>query len=500
MLVGMPTSVFLMSVSQFVIVGNWLWEGKVPRKLRSFSNNRPALFVSGIFVIHVIGMLYTTDFTYGLNDLRVKLPILLLPLFLSTLPAFERKHIVTLISLFVLTVFITSVIGVVRYEWLDEGILNKRIISPFISHIRFSLMVCISLVFIFYHLYKNGIKQTSSFVGMAISLWFVWFLLYAEFYTGVVVAFVCVWVSLVFWILHFSFKYKWAYFSVLIILPIILSIQFYRLYTIFKTPLPNQELLLGIKTPSGEEYHSVLEDESLENGYYVWRNIAAKELEREWNRKSGLPYHGTDRLQQPLYSTIARYMSSKGLRKDSIDFQKLSKKDVLAIENGFTNVNQLNGTTSRLESVFFEFDNIFLNKGNTEGNSIAQRLEFWKNGWSIIKKAPLFGVGTGDIKIAFQEAYNENETQLSEKYRLRTHNQFLTIFICLGVFGFVGFVFAVYYPLFFSESRNYVFSMFLLIVTLSFLNEDTLETQAGVSFFAFFYSFILFLFPSEKSV
>lgn len=42
-----------------------------------------------------------------------------------------------------------------------------------------------------------------------------------------------------------------------------------------------------------------------------------------------------------------------------------------------------------------------------------------------------------------------------------------------------------------------VFLYFLLILLLSMLTEDTIESQAGVTFAAFFYSFLLFL-PEKK--
>jgi len=39
---------------------------------------------------------------------------------------------------------------------------------------------------------------------------------------------------------------------------------------------------------------------------------------------------------------------------------------------------------------------------------------------------------------------------------------------------------------------DYFIVVFLIIAILSMLTEDTIESQAGVTFFAFFYSFFLF--------
>ena len=40
--------------------------------------------------------------------------------------------------------------------------------------------------------------------------------------------------------------------------------------------------------------------------------------------------------------------------------------------------------------------------------------------------------------------------------------------------------------------KDYYYLVFIAIAMLSMINEDTLETQAGVTFFAFFNSFLLF--------
>ena len=43
-----------------------------------------------------------------------------------------------------------------------------------------------------------------------------------------------------------------------------------------------------------------------------------------------------------------------------------------------------------------------------------------------------------------------------------------------------------------NKQKDYWFMMFFFIAFLSMLNEDTLETHAGVTFFSYFYSLFLF--------
>jgi O-antigen ligase len=122
-----------------------------------------------------------------------------------------------------------------------------------------------------------------------------------------------------------------------------------------------------------------------------------------------------------------------------------------------------------------------------------QRLEFWKASIGIIRENLLLGVGTGDMNIAFREQYEKMNTKLAPDQRWRSHNQFLSIFIGFGIFGFIWFLTAMFYPPFMLRRQDDFFLfVFMIISVLSMLPEDTIESQTGVTFFAFFYSFFLF--------
>jgi O-antigen ligase len=122
-----------------------------------------------------------------------------------------------------------------------------------------------------------------------------------------------------------------------------------------------------------------------------------------------------------------------------------------------------------------------------------QRLEFWKASGNIIRQNLWTGVGTGDLEQAFQEEYTRSGSLLEKEFRWRSHNQFLAIFSTFGIIGLAWFLFSLIFPAArLSKFHDYYFLSFFIIVMLSMLTEDTLETQAGVTFFAFFNSFYLF--------
>ena len=122
-----------------------------------------------------------------------------------------------------------------------------------------------------------------------------------------------------------------------------------------------------------------------------------------------------------------------------------------------------------------------------------QRIEFIKASLNIIKENILFGVGTGDIANAFANYYEETNSKLLPENRFRSHNQYLAITVAFGIVGLLWFLFSMFYPIFADKkNRNYLYLIFIFIMALSMLTEDTLETQIGVTLFAFFNSFLVF--------
>jgi hypothetical protein len=247
-------------------------------------------------------------------------------------------------------------------------------------------------------------------------------------------------------------------------------------------------------TPRGEKYYHEASSREIENGNYVRIYIAREELEKSWNSRSVIAFDSIDRKGHFIEYTIYRFLTSKGLRKDADGLAALSGHEVFAIENGIANVEYQDKSSlrDRIRQVIWELDWYFKNY-NPTGHSITMRLEFWKVGLGIVRENLFLGVGTGDVPRAYEEGYLKSNTQLGKNFWHRSHNQFLAITIALGLFGLCYFLFSLAFPFFASaNARSYFYLTFFVIAVFSMLTEDTLETQAGVSFFAFFTALLLF--------
>jgi hypothetical protein len=488
---SLPLSLFITSLSQFILLAAFLFEDNPVTKLKRFGSNKAALLFCGIWVLHLAGMLWTQDVQEGLKDLRIKLPILLLPVIIAGSRPLSQKQFRAVMYVFIAAVLAGTLISMAVLAGFIPGEINDiRDVFIFkISHIRFSLFVCLSIFTLLHFNFKGGsIKQKTA--AIIISAWFIYFLIIVESITGLVIMGICAVFILISGIFsEKNKKKKLIYLSILIGIPVIIFFslrnlvnEFYKVrHPVFST---------SEKTSQGNEYKFENEAQEYENGYPVYAYLCEPEMRTEWNRLSNVPYDSLDERNQAIRFTLMRFLSSKGLRKDGEGVRSLSQSEVRSVEKGIANVNyqDVSSLKVRLMQIIFEADH-YAKGGSPSGHSITQRLEFWKAGWNIFKKNPLTGVGTGDMPLSYKSQYEEMQSRLDVTHRLRAHNQFLSILVAFGVLGCIYFAFALMYPFLKNYHRNnFLFFVFMLIALLSMMTEDTLETQPGATFVAFFFS------------
>ncbi len=164
------------------------------------------------------------------------------------------------------------------------------------------------------------------------------------------------------------------------------------------------------------------------------------------------------------------------------------------IENDCANVNYVRnpGFKTRILKILKGYE-VYNLTGNPSGSSVMQRIEYLKASLAVIKENWLTGVGTGDLEISLYNKYDEMGSMLKDQFRYHAHNQFFAVLISFGIFGFLIFIYALIYPPLVTRSFNdYFFIVFFFIMIISMFSDDTLETQAGVTLFAFFYTFLMF--------
>ncbi len=117
--------------------------------------------------------------------------------------------------------------------------------------------------------------------------------------------------------------------------------------------------------------------------------------------------------------------------------------------------------------------------------SDSERLASLQVGLKIGNEHPFLGVGAGDLKQEVEKVY---ATEFGGDYTFRMpHNQFISVYAGTGLIGLSAFVFGFFFPLFYRENyRNSLFLALHAIIFISFMMENTIENNFGVSLYLLF--------------
>lgn len=128
------------------------------------------------------------------------------------------------------------------------------------------------------------------------------------------------------------------------------------------------------------------------------------------------------------------------------------------------------------------------NIDKTDVESTAVRILIWKESIKLIENNVIFGTSAGDANDKLIEAYKREGLEGALLKKLNAHNQFLQTFIGTGIIGFVLLLLMTLGVLIYSFiKKNYILSLFSILIIFNFLVESMLQAQAGFIFFAFFF-------------
>lgn len=496
----LPWSEYLLSNAQFLLIGNWLVEGVVRKDLagrfkRAFTHPAGLVFLS-FFGLHAVGLLWTEDMAWGLDLCRILLPVLAFtPVLVSTTPLSVRELRTVLLLGAWSTLASTLVCLGLKYEVIGQG--GYRELSVFISHIRLALLLCFSVAVFALMRVRNPWSRVAH--GLAIG-WCVFFLDRLSSLPGLFILVLLLAYAIWRWTATRSGLLRWAVRVTFVLVPLVASAYAQWCVKEFFREDGTDLSHLDERSAGGEVYYHDRAQPLRENGHYVWINVADGELQRAWQRRSARAYMHVDAKGQPLRHTLIRYMASLGLRKDSLGALALTEEDVRRVENGIPSVvvGRRDPLRARIDQLLYEWDH-YRAKGDASGHSVAMRYEFLRTGWSIAKAHMLFGVGTGDTRPAFAAEYDRQHSPLGGNWRRRAHNEYLTLWISFGIIGLLWSLFSCAWPAWRTGAfQRPLFVCWAIIFAVSCLSEDTIETQMGATFFAYFYTLLVFAYPKQN--
>lgn len=410
-----------------------------------------------------------------LHDVRVKLPLAVGGWAMITmsrqsrsLSAFELG-LVLKVAVFSAALATASLIS---WDLLDGGPNGGRQSSQFISHIRFGLWWALLLPWVG-HLLGNR-WMWGCLIG-ALSAW-----TWMQGVTGLIAGvFLSPW-----WISSLlqpkektTERVPWPSTSTVRHNALLMTAVLIPICLLLASALPTaypQADQLPERSQSGEPFVHKLDLRVTENGHFVWTHLAWGELKTAWAARSDMAF---DEVQ----GALVRFLTSKGLAKNAEGVAALSELEVEAVARRVTSTVELHGGAWQKRWNRFKFNwGQWLDGYRTPNASVLARSVYMEVAFGAWCALPLWskavGAGSGRVGIEMEQGFLRSFPEWPAQGRKRPHNQYITLLLALGAVGLGLLLWALVAMWAYGPCRPGV-----LLLALSCLTEDTLETQAGVT-------------------
>ncbi len=443
-----------------------------------------------VFILFVLGLIHTSNFSYAFQDLKIKLPFLVIPFLAFAFFPFTIKEFKFIFHSVFAGVIFSMAFGILIYlGWINWQVNDMRNYSPFISNVRFGTLLVFCMICCGYFMFKKEYLFAHRFFYLLFAFTCLAFLMFIQSLTGIVALVGTLLILAVYGLVKKQNR-KLSFFLLFVFLLVggcvsgLIWKEYHRIHDIEKIEVDK----LPKATYHGSMYRHNTKSTETVNGHYVWINICYWELKREWNKRSKIDFDGKTNKGWPLEHTLIKYLTSKGLKKNAEAIQSLTDKEVKAIENGAVNFLSIHPLDIRwrINQFLVELEE-YKKDGDPNGRSFATRLETWQIALVGISQQKIFGYGTGDVRDIMKSKYAATGSKLEKKHWLNPHQQYFTVALAVGLIGLVVFVGLLFYPLIRFRELHILFITMISIAGIAMLDEDTLETQAGCTQFVFLY-------------
>src|SRR6056297_1439019 len=253
MAASLPLSKFTLSVGEIALVANWILEGKFRQKAAIFKKHKSLWILVSFYAVLLIGMLYSKDWAFGIRYLRIELPILLIIPVIATSEKLSGNQLKIVLLTFCAAVFINTLISAsILFGIIDYTYTDIRDISVFISHIRFSLMIVLTIFILSYFLFLKKSNLYEKILYPLVIAWLITSLFLFKTMTGIIIFLIIATTS----IIYYSIRRRNLFIRISVIF-IIISLFSYIVFYILqinKNLYPKNQNInneLRVKTENG---------------------------------------------------------------------------------------------------------------------------------------------------------------------------------------------------------------------------------------------------------
>jgi hypothetical protein len=183
---AMPASFFLsrviLSVSMMLFIAVCFMHKDIKGQLKRFFSSPLLWSMSLLFVLPLLSGIWTEDKNVWIDSLRIKLPLLFMPLAFAAPFGFSKKEWRWVLIFFIILIHAGTAWSIWQYignvDAVNESYLRaKTILTPMgDDHIRFSWLVSVTILFLSILLIEY--RKTKKYVSIVAALLIVWLVVY----------------------------------------------------------------------------------------------------------------------------------------------------------------------------------------------------------------------------------------------------------------------------------------------------------------------------------
>jgi len=165
----LPLSVAINNIVAGLIILIWFYKGAFKESWQIIKNSPFLIAILLFFLLHIIGMLWTDDISWGLHIIKKEWKFLLLPIMMSLV---KREHIRYYISAFLVVISISELSSYLIWFKVIPPIFSATQYdpTPFMSHISYNPFLAFAIYLIGYYLLFD--KSLSKLQKLLFTLFF----------------------------------------------------------------------------------------------------------------------------------------------------------------------------------------------------------------------------------------------------------------------------------------------------------------------------------------
>ncbi len=165
---SIPISTSASSILASLLVSLWIIEGNFKNKFEEIKKNKVTLAVLAYVLLHVVGLLWTSDYSWGYYTIQKQWKLLLLPIFLTMVKKeYTWRYINAFVAAMIVSTIFSYTIWLEIFSYKDSSPANP---SPFIKHVMYNPLLALAIYLLSYQLKFCNISFPKKIIIAAVIL------------------------------------------------------------------------------------------------------------------------------------------------------------------------------------------------------------------------------------------------------------------------------------------------------------------------------------------